>query len=64
VLNGGKPVLITSDDIRMAPSADGLWLFVLDGSGNLYGLTVDPAVKAVAAAPGRRVPRAFKIRAK
>jgi hypothetical protein len=64
VLNGGKPVLITGDDIRMAPSADGLWVFVLDGSGNLYGLTVDPSVKAVAAVAGRRVAPTFKIRAK
>jgi len=64
VLNGGKPVLVTADSIRMAPSADGLWVFVLDGSGNFYGLTVDPSVQAVAAVAGRRVPRTFKIRAK
>ena len=62
VLNGGKPLLITADNIRMAPSADGLWVFVLDGSGNLSGLTIDPSVKAVASVPGRRIPRSFKVR--
>jgi hypothetical protein len=62
VLGGGKPVLVTGDNIRMAPSADGLWLFVLDDSGNFYGLTVDPSIKAVAAKLGRRAPRTFRIR--
>jgi hypothetical protein len=64
VLNGGKPVLITGDNIRMAPSVDGQWVFVLDGSGNFYGLTVDPSVKAVTATLGHRVAKRFKIRAK
>jgi hypothetical protein len=62
VLNGGKPVLITADNIRMAPSVDGLWVFVLDGSGNLSGLTIDPSVKAVASVAGRRIPRSFRVR--
>ena len=47
VLNGGNPVLITPDHIRMAPTADGLWLWVYDNSGNLYGMTVDPTVPAI-----------------
>jgi hypothetical protein len=55
VLGGGKPVLVTGDDIRMAPSADGLWLFVLDNSGNLYGLTVDPSVKAATLKPALKI---------
>jgi hypothetical protein len=63
VLGGGKPILITGDNIRMAPSADGLWVFVLDGSGNFYGLTVDPSVKAVAASIGRHFLPTFTIRA-
>jgi hypothetical protein len=63
VLNGGKPVLITADNIRMAPSADGLWVFVLDDSGNFTGLTIDPSVKAIASTAGRRIPRSFKVRA-
>jgi hypothetical protein len=52
VLGGGKPVLITPDQMRMAPSADGLWLWAFDVSGNLYGLTVDPNVRAVTLRPG------------
>jgi hypothetical protein len=48
VLNGGNPLLTTADDIRMAPSADAKWLWVTDKSGNLYGMTVDPTVPAVA----------------
>jgi hypothetical protein len=63
LLGGGKPLLVTADNIRMAPSADGLWLFVLDDSGNFYGLTVDPSVKAIAARPGRRALPTFRIRA-
>jgi hypothetical protein len=64
LLGGGKPVLITADNIRMAPSADGQWLFVLDGSGNLTGLTIDPSVKAAAAIPGRRVPSRLRFHEK
>jgi hypothetical protein len=63
VLNGGKPLVITGDNIRMAPSADGQWVFVLDGSGNFYGLTIDPTVKAITATKGLRVPKRYKIRA-
>jgi hypothetical protein len=64
VLNGGKPVLITGDNIRMAPSADGLWLYLIDASGNLSALTVDPTVKAVAAKVGRRVAPTYRLREK
>jgi hypothetical protein len=63
VLNGGKPLVITGDNIRMAPSADGQWVFVLDGSGNFYGLTIDPSVKAATTTKGLRVPRRYKVRA-
>jgi hypothetical protein len=62
VLGGGKPVLVTGDNIRMAPSADGLWVFVLDGSGNFYGLTVDPSVKAVALKPALHILSNMRIR--
>jgi hypothetical protein len=62
VLNGGKPVLITADNIRMAPSADGLWLWVYDDSGNFYGLTVDTTVKAITATLGHRVAPTFIIK--
>ncbi|MGH7708871.1 MAG: PQQ-binding-like beta-propeller repeat protein, partial [Vulcanimicrobiaceae bacterium] len=44
VLNGGQPVLITAQHIRMAPIVDGTWIWVIDNGGNLYGLNVDPAV--------------------
>jgi hypothetical protein len=64
VLNGGKPLVVTGDNIRMAPSADGQWVFLLDGSGNLYGLTVDQTVPAITAKLGHRVPKSFRIRAR
>ncbi len=54
VLDGGNPALVTTDDLRMAPVADGEWLYMMDNSGNVYALTVDPAVKAVAERPGTR----------
>jgi hypothetical protein len=58
VLGGGNPVLITGDHVRMAPTADGLWLWVYDNSGNLYGMTVDPNVPAIQKRAGQReVPR-------
>jgi len=31
----------------MAPTVDGAWLWVVDDSGNLYGLTVDPSIPAL-----------------
>lgn len=55
--SGGNPLLVTPDDIRMAPSADGLWIWVVDDSGNLYGMTVDPSVPTKALRPGAKVPR-------
>ncbi len=65
VLDGGKPVLITGDNIRMAPSADGLWVYVLDDSGNFTALTVDPAVQAVASKLGNHhVAPLFRYRGK
>jgi hypothetical protein len=55
VLNGGSPLVVTGDNIRMAPSADGDWVFLLDNSGNMYGFTIDSNYKAIAAKAGRRV---------
>ena len=49
LLGGGKPILHTPDHIRMAPVVDGKWVFVLDDGADLYGLTIDPGVKAIAA---------------
>jgi hypothetical protein len=57
--NPGNPLLVTGDFIRMAPSADGLWVYLLDGSGNLYGLTVDPSVPATALKRAAHVTRPF-----
>jgi hypothetical protein len=62
LLGGGKPLLVTSGIVLMAPSADGLWVYVLDDSGNLYGLTIDASVRAITAKPGRRVQPSFVIR--
>jgi hypothetical protein len=64
VLGGGKPVLVTGDNIRMAPSADGLWLWLVDDSGNLSALTVDPSVKAITAKIGARRPRSLRMHAR
>jgi hypothetical protein len=55
--SGGNPLLTTPDDMRMAPSADGLWIWVVDDSGNLYGYTVDPSVPTAALRAGKRVPQ-------
>ena len=49
VLNGGTPVLTTSNLMRMPPVIDGKWMYVLDQGGNLYGLTIDPNIAHVKA---------------
>ena len=41
LLHGGKPILITPGQIRMAPTVDGDWVYVYDNNGDLYGLTID-----------------------
>ena len=61
LLGGGNPVLLAGDEIRMAPSADGLWVYVYDQSGNLYGLTVDPSVPAIARRPGKHLARLVRF---
>jgi hypothetical protein len=63
VLGGGKPLLITGDNIRMAPSVDGLWIYLMDDSGNMYGLTVDPNVKGITPQSRQRVAPSFRLRA-
>jgi hypothetical protein len=55
VLNGGEPLLITASQLRMAPSADGDWLFLIDDGGNFYGLTIDSTIPAIKPKAGRRV---------
>ncbi len=47
VLNGGAPILTTSNLMRMPPVIDGKWMYVLDQGGNLYGLTLDPTVARI-----------------
>ena len=47
VLNGGNPIIITSGPLRVAPTIDGNWIFVLDNNGNMYGLTLDPSYPAI-----------------
>ncbi len=49
VLNGGTPLLQTSGNLRMPATIDGSWVFVLDNSGNIYGLTIDSSYRAIAA---------------
>jgi hypothetical protein len=47
VLNGGNPVLQTSGHLRAPATIDGDWVFVLDDTGNMYGLTTDPNYAAI-----------------
>jgi outer membrane protein assembly factor BamB len=47
VLNGGNPIIVTSGPLRMPPTIDGKWIFVLDNNGNMYGLTIDPSYPAI-----------------
>jgi hypothetical protein len=47
LLNGGKPVLLTGDHIRVPPVVDGLWVYVQDNGADLYGLTIDANVRAI-----------------
>ena len=49
ILNAGKPVLLTGDHIRAPATVDGKWVFVTDAGAELYGLTLDPAYKAIQA---------------
>ena len=58
VLGGGNPLLQTSANIRMPATIDGNWVFVLDNSGNMYGLTTDtsyPAIQTKYRAPDARL---------
>jgi len=49
VLNGGAPVFTTASLLRMPPVIDGKWMYLLDQGGDLYGLSLDVSVPAVAA---------------
>jgi hypothetical protein len=49
LLNGGKPVLLTGDHIRVPAVVDGLWVYVQDNGADLYALTLDPNVKSIRA---------------
>lgn len=49
VLNGGTPVIVTAATLRVPPTIDGNWLFVMDNQGDFYGLTLDPTVPTAAA---------------
>jgi hypothetical protein len=48
VLSGGAPILETASAIRMAPVISGNRLWLLDNDGDLYGMTLDPNIPAVA----------------
>jgi hypothetical protein len=61
LLNGANPIFSTGDIDLMPPTVSGQWIYLLDNSGNLYGLTVDPAVQAMPASHGRRVTPKFHI---
>ena len=62
VLGGGNPILTTADTIRMAPTVDGLWMWVSDQGGNLYALTLDPTVLARPSVAPVRMPQTMRWR--
>jgi hypothetical protein len=47
LLNGGNPLIITNGPIRVPPTIDGDWVFVLDNNGNMYGITLDPSFPSI-----------------
>jgi hypothetical protein len=47
LLNNSKPVFRADGLFRMAPVVSGEWMYVADGDGALYGLTVDPSVPPI-----------------
>jgi outer membrane protein assembly factor BamB len=49
VLNNGLPIITTAGPIRVPPTIDGNWIFVLDNNGDMYGLTIDPSYAAISA---------------
>jgi hypothetical protein len=62
VLGGGRPLVRTPNDVRMAPVADGDWVYFVDNGGYLYGFTIDPSYKAIEPPPVgsiRRDPRSL-----
>jgi hypothetical protein len=62
VLNAGRPLVRTPNDVRMAPVVDGDWVYFVDNGGYLYGYTIDPSYKTVTAPPAgllRADPRSF-----
>jgi hypothetical protein len=40
-------LLQTSGNLRVPPTIDGNWVFVLDNSGNMYGLTIAPGYPTI-----------------
>jgi hypothetical protein len=61
VLNGGNPLIITPGAIRMPPTIDGNWVFVIDNNGDMYGLTIDPSYPSVDAYQRAVDPRVLKV---
>jgi hypothetical protein len=51
VLNGASPLFTTSALVRMPPTIDADWMYVMDQGGHLYAYTVDPNVPALKSAP-------------
>ncbi len=49
ILNSGMPLFTTPGTLRMPPTIDGNWVFVLDNAGDMYGLTLDPKYASIQA---------------
>ncbi len=49
ILNGGSPILYTPAAIRAPATIDGNWVYIVDLSGDLYGLTIDSSFPKIAA---------------
>lgn len=51
ILNGAVPLFTTSGLVRMPPTIDGDWMYVIDQNGHVYAYTIDPNVPAKKVAP-------------
>jgi hypothetical protein len=61
VLNGGLPLFYTDAPVRAPPTIDGDWLYVMDISGDLYGLTLDSSYPPIQSSTHPVNPRVMKV---
>jgi hypothetical protein len=61
VLNGGLPLFYTDAPVRAPPTIDGDWIYVVDISGDLYGLTLDTSYPPIQTSTHPVNPRVMKV---